>query len=136
MNKYLRNVIVMLIALFVGVGLITLVQGIGHAIFPLPEGLDFKNKDGLREYVSDAAMMELLMVPISYFVGGMAAQLVACRWTKGDRLSLLIVGLLLLTAAIITLSNFPNPTWLAVCNVAGSVIPIAVGLYLAPRCKH
>jgi hypothetical protein len=133
MNKYLRNVIVMILALLVGVGLIMLIQGIGHKIYPSPEGLDLRDTLAIKAYMAEAPIMALLMVPISYLVGGLGAELIASIWTKGDKLAVIIVGGILLAATIYTLFLLPNPIWLAAVNVISSALPILVGLYLAPQ---
>jgi hypothetical protein len=135
MNTYLRNTVVVLVGLAVGIGLIMLVQGIGHKMYPPPEGLNSDDTEAIQAYLSSAPLMALLMVPISYFIGGLGAELVTCRWTKGNNTSILIVGLLLLIATIMTLFDFPHPTWMVLVNILATLLPLGTALYLAPRCR-
>ena len=135
MNIYLRNALVIILSLAVGIGLIMLVQGIGHQIFKPPPGVSSGDPAAIKEYIETAPFMALVMVPLSYLVGGIGAALCACRFSKGDNSTIAITGVILLALTIMTLADIAHPTWMAIANVLGSVLPIALGLYLAPRCR-
>lgn len=115
--------------------MIMLIQGIGHSIYPPPEDISSGDTQAILKYIETAPTMALAIIPLGYLIGIFAAELIACRWTYGNNLSIIIVGVLLLAAIVLTLVEVPHPTWMAVSNVLGGVIPLGVSLYLAPRCR-
>lgn len=136
MNKQQQNVLFVILSLAVGVGLIMFVQAIGHKIFPQPEGIQKGDNEAIRAYIASAPIGALLMVPLSYLVGSLGAELIACRWTKGNRTAMIVIAVLLLAAMSITVTAIPHPDWMIASNFLAILIPLGIGLYLAPSCRE
>ena len=114
-----NRIISVLVGVIVGVLVVMLGEAIQHQFYPLPEGLDFKDKDAVKAFVDSlpfGAFISLVFIWIcSSFVGGF----VAAKMAKVNGIkSSLITGGILLLAAILNMFMIPHPVWMIVLTVA------------------
>ncbi|MBK9364707.1 MAG: hypothetical protein IPN01_00060 [Deltaproteobacteria bacterium] len=78
----LRAVLSTLLALVVGSVLISLVQSLGHVLYPFPGELDLNDPEALAKVLAQAPLGALLMVELAYVVGCFAAGPLWCAWPR------------------------------------------------------
>lgn len=97
--------------MLVGGMVVGLIEGMGHEMYPLPEGFDPKNKDSIKAYMDTAPTLAILMVPIAWIVGAFfasfTATLIAPKYWRSNRFTLSAIFLIL---SIAMLTMLPS-TW-------------------------
>jgi hypothetical protein len=82
-------------------------------LYPMPEGVDFNNAEGMESYIATLPLMALLIVMIAHvgqaFVGGLVA---ACISKTSPMLVAMIVGSISLLGGIWNMMNMPMPAWM------------------------
>jgi len=123
MHPALRVTLAVVAGAVVAVGLIALVESVGHRVYPLPAGIDWSNPEQVRAYVNGLPVGALVFVLAGWIVGAFVGGLVAA-WIARPRavLAASIVGAIVLAATLANLVMIPHPTWVAVAGVAGVVL--------------
>jgi hypothetical protein len=122
----LRAVLSTLLALIVGSVLISLVQSLGHVLYPFPGELDLNDSEALAKVIAQAPLGALLMVELAYVVGCFAAGALVVRLAPGFGLRLpVIVGALFTLVGALNLLAFTHPLWFAVLTTV-TYIPMSV----------
>ena len=104
-------------------------QAVGHAVWPLPEGIDASNAAQMAGFVEAMPQAAKAWVLLAYAIATAVAVLVATtiarpRW-KG--LGIALGGLMVLLCAI-NLSLLSHPLWI---SVAMLVVPLPIALSVA-----
>lgn len=106
---------------------VTIGEAIGHAVYPLPAGMDFSNPAAVRELVASMPLGAFLFVLGSWIAATIAGGAVAGAIARPKAMRLaLVVGGVILAATLINLALIPHPIWFAVVALAG--IPMAAWL--------
>lgn len=112
MNPTLKKVLAIIAGLTVGMIVIGLVEGLGHLIFPPPEGLDMTNMDVVAEYLQTAPIGSILWVALAWIVGSFVGGVVATMIGKEfGRMPAYVVGGVLTISGILNLVMIPHPVW-------------------------
>jgi hypothetical protein len=129
-----RSVAATIAGLAAGVVVIVAVEMLGHAIFPLPEGLDGRDPAQMKVLLERMPAAALAFVVggwcLGVFAGSFVAGLVSRAMVPG-----MIVGVLLLAATISMFFYAPHPPWMIAC---GSLLPLPIAWLasrLALRCR-
>jgi len=129
----IRKIAGVVFGAIIAIALITVVQMIGHAIYPAPPGIDFGDPASVATMMFKVPAGALLFVILSYvigaFGGGMLAALVA---RETPMLYAAIVGGLVFVGTVLNLFAIPHPTWFAVSAIVGIVATVLVTGRLAP----
>ncbi len=128
----LRSILAVLLGLALSVLVVTLVEGLGHRIYPQPADLDFGDTEMMTAYIETLPLGAFLFVLAAWslgtLVGGTAAGVIARR---RPRRAVLFVGALMLAATAMNLFMIPHPGWFAVAGVALVVLMTFVAGRLA-----
>jgi membrane protein YdbS with pleckstrin-like domain len=125
----MKNVLVALAGIVVGVLTVAIVESIGHLIYPPPAGVDLKDPEQLAAIIDTipfpAKLMVLLAWGLGTFGGGVTGVFLSGRkaWPAG------VVALVMLLAAGWTLFIIPHPIWM----IAATLVITAVAWLLATR---
>jgi hypothetical protein len=110
--------------------LITAVEAVSSAIFPLPPGLDLHDHEAMRQHIDRLPIGAFLFVLAAWAIGTFGGAWVAARLANRARLVHgLIVGALFLLAGVLNMLMIPHPVWMWV----GGILVLAVGSYLGAR---
>jgi hypothetical protein len=102
----------------VGGLLVYSVEAAGHMVYPPPAGLDAKNAEAMKSYVSQLPVGAFLFVLAAWIAGAFGGAFTAAKIAARRRFALgFIVGLLTLAAGIANLVIIPHPMWFAVSAV-------------------
>ena len=111
----MRNVIAVVVGMIAGMAANMLFVIMNMAIYPMPEGVDFNNTEGLTEYINNLPFLAFLIVLVAHisqaFVGGWIAARISA-----DRLMTvaLVVGVLSLVGGIVNMNDIPLPSWMLI----------------------
>lgn len=109
----MRRIFSVLAGLITGVVIISLVEMANGKLFPLPDGIDFNDKQALKQLMLNMPLGALIMVlsgwVLGSFSGGIVATIVADE--KKQRMSL-IVGIAFTIATIFNMMSIPHPIWM------------------------
>lgn len=128
-----RTILAVIVGVLLAGIVVGIVQSVGHAVYPLPEGLDPENPDDLK-----AAMLEgkiktgaMLFVILAWgtgsFCGGLVAQLIA---QQKKLIPALVVGGIMLCPGIAMMVMIPSPLWFWIAGIMVFVPSALLGGWL------
>lgn len=135
---YGRGILATVLGVLVAGLCISLVQALGHRLYPPPEGLRRDDVEALAVYVAQAPIGALLAVLLSWVVGIFAGGLLAASIARRrPRLYAGVVAAVILLGAILNFAAIPHPVWFVAltlpCLPLAGFASAALGARLAPR---
>jgi len=126
-----RNIVGVIIGIFVAGLIIWTVQSVNIRLYPLPESIDINDQDQMREYMKIVPSGALIMVLLSHILGALGGAWVGC--IIADRfylkISMIIAGFLLVMG-IINLLMLPHPVWFMIADIPSYMIGALIGYQL------
>lgn len=120
MPHVVRSVLAVVAGVIVAFALVAAIEAAGHAVYPVPKGLDFTDREQVRAYTQALPLGALMFVlaawTVAAFGGGAVAALIA---RTRPLLHAAIVGAFVLAATLANLILIPHPLWFAVLGVVG-----------------
>ncbi|PIF46442.1 hypothetical protein CLU96_3473 [Chryseobacterium sp. 52] len=114
----LRRILAVPAGLIAGMICITLIEKIGHQLYPPPAAAGSGDMEAMKEYVAHAPFMALFFVIIGYavaaFVSGFTASKVA---SNGKHTSAAVCGVIFLFITIYMMFSLPTPIWFWVLGI-------------------
>jgi pimeloyl-ACP methyl ester carboxylesterase len=116
---YGRGILATVLGVLVAGLCISLVQALGHRLYPPPEGLRRDDVEALAVYVAQAPIGALLAVLLSWVVGIFAGGLLAASIARRrPRLYAGVVAAVVLLGAILNFAAIPHPVWFVLTSIA------------------
>ncbi len=136
-KKY-NNLFALLLSLFAGFLLVAVVEGIGHAMYPPPEKLDYTDQDAMRSFLATAPFGSLLMVVISYCLGvGVGAFCATYFADVSKKWPLYIFFVVFFISLVANFVMIPfHPLWMILASLLGVLAFTALGFNLAQAQKR
>lgn len=112
-----RKILAVLAGIVIGIIVISLVEMIGHAVYPTPDDID------IFDPAFEAEVMEtwtgtLLFVLFAWAAGSFLGAIITSIISKDSKTILsLIVGALLMGLGILTLITIPHPVWFTIMSI-------------------
>jgi len=129
-----KNIAAGVIGVLVAVGLVWLIEMIGHAVYPPPPDIDFSDVDAVRGYMSALPLGAFAFVGSGWFLGTLGGTMAASRiGSAAPRLFAMVVGGFVLAATAFNLTVIPHPLWFSIVGVAGVFIAAWLGQFLSTR---
>lgn len=122
----MRSVLAAFAGVVVGGLVVAIVEGTGHALFPLPDDIDPTNPESIQAAMDRIPLGSMLFVILAWAVGTVCGSVAAARLTAptGHRTrSGLIVGGVLMLGGLMNLIAIPSPLWFWMAGLA--VFPVA-----------
>ena len=113
-----KSIFAVLVGVIGGAIVIWLVEMLGHAIVPPPDGMDFMDPESIRERMKELPLLAFIMVLTAYAAGSFAGGLLASG--IADKMKIrhaLIAGVLLQLMGIINLILVPHPLWFTIISL-------------------
>jgi len=117
MSPTLRRVAAVLVGLLVGFAIIFGVEWIGAKLFPLPPGTDPSNDESMRAAMAVLPVEALLLVLVGWILSSLVGGWVAARIAGRTLQPAMIVGTILLAAAVASMLTISHPLWFWVAGV-------------------
>ena len=128
-----RNIAAGVVGIIVAFTLVLIVEKIGHAVYPIPEGLDFADPVAMGEYMESVPLGALLFVAAAWLIGAAGGTCAACAIGRARPwIFAAVVGGLVFIAASVNLFMIPHPIWFSVLGLVG----ILIGAGLGTMCKR
>lgn len=141
-HPLVKRITALLAGLFVSNGLILLVEGLGHRIYPPPAGLtpdaatlvdpaaQAALRDAVADYVATAPLGALLFPLLAWGLGAAGGAWMAARLAPDrPQRHAAIIGALVMLGTVLNLAGIPHPTWMW---FAGPLLVLA-GTWLGMR---
>lgn len=141
-HPIIKRITALLGGLFVANGLILLVEGLGHRIYPPPAALtpdaatltnpaaEAAFMKGIADYVATAPPGALLFPLLAWGLGAAGGAWMAARLAPDrPQRHATIIGALVMLGAVLNLASIPHPTWMW---FAGPLLVLA-GTWLGMR---
>ncbi len=130
-----RKILGIILGLCVALTVIALLQALGHKLWPLPEGLDVRDKVALAEALRNAPVLALAWVAVTWFAGTLAGAYISLRvardvWTTWPALT---VEAVLLAMGVLNLMALPHPGWFWIAGLASFPLGAFAGIRLARK---
>lgn len=126
MNPILKNVLAVVAGVILGsaanFGLILL----GHAVVPLPEGVDVMSPEGLKAAMSVFEAKHFIFPLLAHAVGTLVGAFVAAKIAANNKMNFAYgIGAFFLLGGIYNMINLPAPMWVEIIDIALAYIPMA-----------
>lgn len=109
----MKSIVAVILAIITGSFSIFLVQRLGHTLYPMPNDLDFNNKEAIRMYLSTAPFGSLIMVIVAWLTGSIVAGITGSLYDRSEKQKISIIsGGILMAFALINLISIPYPSWM------------------------
>ncbi len=113
----MRNILSIIVGLIVGIIIISLVELLGHLVYPVPAGV--RNLAELKSYFAEAPAIIFIVVILGYALGSLAGGLVAALIRKKSKMSnALTVGGILMGLGLRNLIILSHPLWVTIIALA------------------
>ena len=123
----LRTLLAVFAGAVVGVVVIFIVEGIGHMIFPPPEGVDVKDPEQLKSVMDKVPVAAKAAVLVAWGLGVFAGGTLARFIVRDSPYVAWIVAVILFAGATWTMIMIPHPLWM----VLGSILATLMGVFAA-----
>lgn len=132
MHPILRIILGVVMGILVSTCIVAVVETLCFFLF-VPRGTNMADPETMRAVTRSMPPAALAMVLAGWGLGAFVGTLLAARIARGAQYGV-IVGALLLTAAIMNMLSFPHPAWMWVGAIVLYVLMTALGTRLgAPR---
>ena len=126
MKNLLRNILALLLGLFVGgtvnMGIVT----ISGSIIPPPEGTDTTTMEGLKAAMELFEMKHFIFPFLAHAIGTLVGGLLASLIAASHQLKLaLVIGAFFLIGGITMVLSVPSPLWFTIIDLGLAYIPMA-----------
>lgn len=114
----MKKIAGVIVGLIVAVLVISLIQLVSQATYPMPEGLKVSGKEAMAAWIKGLPLGAFIFVLCSHGMGALTGAL-TCRLIVGERWlrgTLFISGFLTL-AGIMNLLSIPHPVWFSVVDI-------------------
>lgn len=113
-----RNIIAIIIGLFVAFLATYFVYNINSSLFPLPENIDPSDMDAMKAYMASLPIGAFIIVIIAHIAGSFAGALTASKIGHSHHVNLsLFIGVFMLLMGIIRVLVAPHPIWFIVIDI-------------------
>lgn len=127
-NTALRTALASVVGVIVAAIVVFAVEGLGHALFPPPAGLDLADPQDQARLIAAMPGQAKVMVVLAWFLGALAGSATAMA-VAYKALAGWIVAAVMVALSVWTTQMFPHPAWMVGSAV---VLPLA-GAWLARR---
>lgn len=127
MPAILRNILALLVGLFLGGLLNMTVITHGAKVFPPPAGVDVNDIVSINAHIREYSVLQLLVPFLAHALGTLVGAYLAARIAVSRQMLLaLIVGAFFLLGGIMAVRMVPNaPIWFSVLDLLVAYIPMA-----------
>jgi hypothetical protein len=124
-----RTVLGILLGVVTTMIVISLVERLGHSIYPPPDGLDPKNPAHVGQIVVAAPVGALAMVVLAWCIGTFVGAWVGARIARHPRIAALASALVVMFGVAVMIKLLPDhPLWMAALGLS---LPVPLALIAA-----
>src|SRR5437764_5061548 len=131
-----RNILAVVIGLFLAVIVVSAVESISSLLYPLPPDLNPYDTAAVRDYLAKSPLPAgaLLIVAAAWFLGAaVGTSFAVWMGRRAPAVPAAVIGGLLLAASVANLLMLPHPAWFWPVGLAASPLGACVGMLLGRR---
>jgi hypothetical protein len=122
----LRNILAVVISLFIGGMVNTGIIMVSGYIIPPPEGTDLKTMEGLLAAMPLMEPKHFLMPFLAHAFGTLVGAILAASMAANYKMRFaMIIGICFLVAGIMNVFMLPSPVWFTIVDLGFAYIPMA-----------
>jgi uncharacterized membrane-anchored protein len=130
-GSVVRSVVAVLLGLSAAIFFAAVVEGVSSILHPFPPGVDPTNYDAVKAHVARYPAWVLLLVVPAWGLGTFVSAWLATRLGSGRHLAHgIVVGSILLVAAVANMLMLPYPVWFWVANLVMFPLGFTLGARL------
>lgn len=121
----IKRILSIVFGLVTAVVTISLVESLGHMIFPVA-AIDMSNKDAMKTFMESLPTGAIATVLVAWVIGAFVGAVVASLIDKEKAFrNSVVIGVVILVLSIINLIMLPSPIWMWVGAIV-LIIPFAI----------
>jgi len=125
MNVIVKNIIVIIVGLFVGGFINMKLIEIGSSIIPPPEGVDMTTAEGLVEGMSLLQPMNFIFPFLAHALGTLVSAFIVAKFTKTNKFNFaMLIAAFFMLGGIIMVVMVGGPLWFNVLDLVGAYFPM------------
>lgn len=126
MNNTLKNILVVILGLFIGGALNSLIVSISGIVIPLPEGIDPSDPESLAAGMHLFKPINFLMPFLAHALGTLISSFIIAKFAASHHYGLaMIPGFLFLLGGIAMTQMVDAPTWFDATDLLLAYLPMA-----------
>lgn len=126
MNPIIRNIIAVVVGIFVGGAVNMAIVTISGSVIPLPEGVDPKDMDSIMAHMPSYQPEHFIMPFLAHAIGTLVGALLAALIAGSKKMTFaLVVGVFFLLGGITNNFMLPAPTWFETVDLVFAYLPMA-----------
>ncbi|MFN4364381.1 hypothetical protein [Chryseobacterium hispalense] len=115
----MRRILAVIAGMIVGSIGVWLMERLGHALYPFPEGLRPDDLEGFKSYVENLPFMGKFIVIFGYALGALLSGFVSTKVANnGKPNAAIICGVIFTFFTIYNMVMLPTPVWFWVLGIA------------------
>ena len=120
-----KRILSIVFGLIAAVVTISLVESIGHAMFPVP-AIDMSSPDALKNFMASIPTGAIAMVLVGWIVGAFIGGVIASLIDKENSFrNSIVIGVIILVLSVINLVMLPSPIWMWIGAII-LIVPFAI----------
>ena len=114
----LRRILAVVVGIIVGSICITVVEKIGHYLYPPPAAAAAGDMKALQVYINDAPFMALFFIILAYALAAIVSGFTASKISNnGKSTAAVICGSIFLLMTIYMMVSLPTPMWFWILGI-------------------
>lgn len=126
-----EKVIFAIISVIIAGFAVSLLEGLGTLIFPIPSDIDAQDIESLRANMHRIPLGAKVVVLIAHMAGAAAAAHLGARLTRTARIGW-ICGAIMLVLVLMDLFLLPHPMWFNIADPLAAVLGAIIGMKTLP----
>jgi hypothetical protein len=111
--QVMRDILAVLVGWIVGMVANMAIFSLNVALYPMPDGVSFNDKEGFAAYIETLPLMAFLIILVAHLSQAFFGALVAAKISrKRPMVVAMIIGVLTLIGGYINMQSIPLPTWM------------------------
>lgn len=126
MNSILKNILAVVLGLFIGGAVNMAIIMISGSIISPPEGANLTTMEGLEAAMPLMEPKHFLLPFLAHALGTLVGAIIAAKIAATHKMRFaMVIGLCFLVGGIMNIVMLPSPTWFTVVDLGLAYIPMA-----------
>lgn len=126
MNPILKNILAVVLGLFIGGAVNMSIILVSGSIIPPPAGANLTTMEGLEAAMPLMEPKHFLLPFLAHALGTLVGAFVTARIATSNKMRFaLVIGICFLVGGIVNIFMLPSPTWFTIVDLGLAYIPMA-----------
>jgi hypothetical protein len=133
-RNLIRSIVAMLAGIVVAILTFTLIEQLGHSIFPPPATINWNDSNAVKAFMDNQPVGSYLLVLAGWIIGSFAAAIITQKISQQSAYILpAVLSALLLASAALNFFMLPRPVWFVVAGLIVFAPSVFAGWTLSER---